>query len=117
MPRSAFIGSSSAALSRWRARPISRSHGHAARLFSAPDETRDAPITKVPHARRTGVTTLWRAKQFEYCFIRSVTGRHADFFEVMGNALVYAAQAMKLDLPPATRERLMKARRMWSRRI
>ncbi|BBU63537.1 haloacid dehalogenase [Methylosinus sp. C49] len=54
-------------------------------------------------------TKLWRAKQFEYCFLRSITGRHADFFEVTGDALAYAAQAMKLDLPPATRERLMNA--------
>ncbi|WP_018266614.1 haloacid dehalogenase type II [Methylosinus sp. LW4] len=54
-------------------------------------------------------TNLWRAKQFEYCFLRSITGRHADFFEVTGDALAYAAQAMKLDLPPATRERLMNA--------
>lgn len=54
-------------------------------------------------------TKLWRAKQFEYCFLRSITGRHADFFEVTGDALAYAAQAMKLHLPPATRERLMNA--------
>ena len=50
-------------------------------------------------------TKLWRAKQFEYCFLRSLTGRHADFFEVTGDALAYAAEAMKLDLPPEKRER------------
>lgn len=54
-------------------------------------------------------TKLWRAKQFEYCFLRSLTGRHADFFEVTGDALAFAAQAMKLDLPPEKRERLMTA--------
>jgi len=54
-------------------------------------------------------TKLWRAKQFEYCFLRSLTGRHADFFEVTGDALAYAAEAMKLDLPPEKRERLLNA--------
>lgn len=54
-------------------------------------------------------TKLWRAKQFEYGFLRSITGRHEDFFAVTGDALAYAAQAMKLDLPPEKRERLMNA--------
>ncbi|HEY8064785.1 MAG TPA: haloacid dehalogenase type II [Methylosinus sp.] len=54
-------------------------------------------------------TKLWRAKQFEYCFLRSLTGRHADFFEVTGDALAYAAEAMKLDLPPEKRDRLLSA--------
>lgn len=52
-------------------------------------------------------TRLWRTKQFEYCFLRTITGRYADFFEVTEDALVYAAAAMKLDLTPETRARLM----------
>ncbi|QGM45881.1 haloacid dehalogenase type II [Methylocystis heyeri] len=52
---------------------------------------------------------LWRSKQFEYCFLRSLTGRHEDFFKVTEDALVYAAKAMKLDLQPETRTRLMNA--------
>ena len=49
----------------------------------------------------------WRSKQFEYGFLRSITNRHADFFKVTEDALVFAAQAMKLDLPAETRERLL----------
>src|SRR3954463_5242015 len=45
-------------------------------------------------------TRAWRAKQFEYGFLRSITGRHADFFKVTEDALVYTATAMKLDLTP-----------------
>ena len=41
-------------------------------------------------------TKAWRAKQFEYGFLRSITGRHADFFKVTEDALVYTAQAMQL---------------------
>ena len=49
----------------------------------------------------------WRSKQFEYGFLRSITNRHADFFKVTEDALVFTAQAMKLDLPAETRERLL----------
>ncbi len=54
-------------------------------------------------------TKAWRAKQFEYGFLRSITDRHADFFEVTEDALVYTAKAMNLELPPETRERLLNA--------
>jgi 2-haloacid dehalogenase len=59
--------------------------------------------------RGTDFTRLWRAKQFEYCFLRSITDRHADFFQVTEDALVYAAAAMKLDLPVEARQRLLNA--------
>jgi len=54
-------------------------------------------------------TRAWRAKQFEYGFLRSITHRHADFFKVTEDALVYTAAAMKLDLPPGKRKRLLDA--------
>ncbi len=54
-------------------------------------------------------TKMWRSKQFEYGFLRSITNRHADFFEVTGDALEYTAAAMKLKLEPAIRTRLLNA--------
>jgi 2-haloacid dehalogenase len=54
-------------------------------------------------------TKAWRAKQFEYGFLRSITNRHEDFFKTTEDALVYTAEAMKLPLPPAVRERLLGA--------
>jgi len=54
-------------------------------------------------------TKIWRAKQFEYCFLRSITGRHADFFAVTEDALVYAAEAMRLELTPEVRQRLLNS--------
>jgi 2-haloacid dehalogenase len=45
-------------------------------------------------------TKAWRAKQFEYGFLRSITDRHRDFYKVTEDALVYTAEAMKLPLPP-----------------
>jgi 2-haloacid dehalogenase len=54
-------------------------------------------------------TKAWRAKQFEYGFLRSITGRHADFFKVTEDALVYTAGAMKLELTPEKRKSLLDA--------
>ena len=59
--------------------------------------------------RGTEFAKAWRAKQFEYGFLRSITNRHADFFKVTEDALVYTAEAMKLDLPPDKRKRFLDA--------
>ncbi len=37
-----------------------------------------------------GVSELWRRKQLEYTWLRSLMGRHADFWHVTGDALDYA---------------------------
>lgn len=54
-------------------------------------------------------TKAWRAKQFEYGFLRSITDRHDDFFKVTEDALVYTAEAMKLELSPRDKEALLSA--------
>jgi 2-haloacid dehalogenase len=54
-------------------------------------------------------TKAWRTKQFEYVFLRSITERHVDFLKVTEDALVYTAEAMKLDLPPERRTLLLNA--------
>jgi 2-haloacid dehalogenase len=54
-------------------------------------------------------TKVWRAKQFEYCYLRTITGRFADFFSVTEDALVYAAKAMYLELKADARQRLLSA--------
>jgi 2-haloacid dehalogenase len=54
-------------------------------------------------------TRIWRGKQFEYGFLRSITNRHADFFQVTEDALVYTAKLMNLELAPDTRKRVLNA--------
>jgi 2-haloacid dehalogenase len=54
-------------------------------------------------------TKAWRAKQFEYGFLRSITSRQEDFFKVTEDALVYTAEAMKLNLTPQGRTNLLNA--------
>lgn len=51
----------------------------------------------------------WRAKQFEYGFLRSITGRHEDFFKVTDDALIYTAQALKLEMSEDAHRRLLDA--------
>ncbi len=66
-------------------------------------------VEKVFPGKGAEFTRMWRTKQFEYGFLRSITNRHADFFKVTENALIYTASMMKLELPPAKREQLLNA--------
>jgi 2-haloacid dehalogenase len=55
------------------------------------------------------LTNLWRARQFEYGWLRSITDRYVDFFSITEDALVYAAHGMKLELTPEHKRRLLDA--------
>ena len=48
----------------------------------------------------------WRLKQLQYTWLRSVMGRHVDFWRVTGDALDYAMDSLGLD-DDALRDRLM----------
>jgi 2-haloacid dehalogenase len=52
------------------------------------------------------LAALWRSKQLEYSWLRSLMGRHADFWQVTGEALDYAMEALAIDDAPL-RARLM----------
>ena len=52
------------------------------------------------------VTALWRDKQIQYTWLRAAQGRHADFWQVTGDALDFTLET--LNLPDARlRDRLM----------
>jgi 2-haloacid dehalogenase len=53
------------------------------------------------------LSQLWRTKQLEYSWLRALMGRHADFWQVTGDALDYALARTGTD--PAVREPLMQA--------
>ncbi|MCP8938786.1 haloacid dehalogenase type II [Alsobacter sp. SYSU M60028] len=55
-----------------------------------------------------GVARLWRQRQLEYTWVRSLMGRHADFWTVTGEALDFALASHGL-ADPALRDRLMKS--------
>jgi 2-haloacid dehalogenase len=53
------------------------------------------------------VSELWRRKQLEYTWLRSLMGRHADFWHVTGESLDYALTAFKRQ-DPSLRALLMQ---------
>jgi len=59
--------------------------------------------------RGSALSQLWRAKQLEYTWLRSLMGRYEDFWQVTESALVFACRSLNLGCPPATLERLMDA--------
>lgn len=70
-------------------------HGIRACVFDAYGTLFDVqgPISKLapdigPHADE--ISRLWRQKQLEYSWLRSLMGVHADFWHVTGDALDYA---------------------------
>jgi 2-haloacid dehalogenase len=56
----------------------------------------------------TELSDLWRNRQFEYAWLRSLGGRYQDFWQITKSALVFAAESLKLDLTPEKRDRLME---------
>jgi 2-haloacid dehalogenase len=51
----------------------------------------------------------WRTRQFEYTWLRVALRRYADFWQVTQDALVFAANRLKVELSPQQRDRLMNA--------
>ncbi len=52
------------------------------------------------------LSDIWRQKQLQYTWLRSLMGTHADFWQVTGDALDFALAAVGMD-DPAVRRRLM----------
>lgn len=53
------------------------------------------------------LAALWRDKQLQYTWLRAVQGRHADFWQVTGDALDFSLGTLGLERP-SLRERLME---------
>ena len=62
-------------------------------------------VTSDPQA----LSTLWRQKQLEYTWLRSLMGRYEDFWAVTESALVFACRRLGLQVSAADRRRLMDA--------
>jgi 2-haloacid dehalogenase len=57
--------------------------------------------------RITALTALWRDKQLQYTWLRTMQDRYADFWQVTGDSLDYSLETMGI-ADPALRERLMR---------
>ncbi len=56
--------------------------------------------------RTSALTALWRDKQLQYTWLRALQGKHADFWQVTGDALDYALETLQI-ARPELRGRLM----------
>ncbi len=66
-------------------------------------------VEKVFPGKGMDVTKAWRAKQFEYGFLRSITKNHEDFFKVTEDALFYTIASMKLEATKDQKRQLLNA--------
>jgi len=57
--------------------------------------------------RRQALTALWRDKQCQYTWLRTLEDRYADFWQVTGEALDFALDSLGL-ASPSLHERLME---------
>ena len=65
-----------------------------------------ARCPEIPDDQRAALTSLWRDKQLQYTWLRSLQGRYVDFWEVTGDALDFTLETLGLSAP-GLRERLM----------
>ncbi len=56
----------------------------------------------------TAVSTLWRTKQLEYTWLRTLMGRYVEFWQVTGDALDFALETHQVS-DSSLREDLMQA--------
>ncbi len=65
-----------------------------------------ARCPEVPQGKRSALTALWRDKQLQYTWLRSLQGQHADFWQLTQDALDFALESLDLR-SPALRARLL----------
>lgn len=59
--------------------------------------------------RGDALSQLWRTKQLEYTWLRSLMGQYTDFWQVTQQALTFACNALQVPYTPATQAQLMDA--------
>ncbi len=72
-----------------------------------------APVASLADAlfpgRGAALGEEWRLRQFEYAWLRLLSRRYVDFWQVTQDALVFAARKLKLELDADRRDTLMNA--------
>lgn len=57
----------------------------------------------------SALTALWRARQFEYTWLRIAAQDYADFWQCTHDALLFACASLHIELTATRRDRLMNA--------
>ena len=66
-------------------------------------------VDRIAPGRGLEFTDLWRTRQFEDSWLRSITGRYVDFFAITKDALLYTANALQIELTAAQRDQRLEA--------
>jgi 2-haloacid dehalogenase len=61
----------------------------------------------IPEDRRADLTALWRDKQLQYTWLRTLQSRYVDFWQITGDALDFALDSLAIQ-SPRLRETLME---------
>lgn len=56
----------------------------------------------------TALSQLWRSKQLEYSWLRTLMGRYVDFWKITEDALAFSCRALKLSCDKHHRNQLMQ---------
>jgi 2-haloacid dehalogenase len=54
------------------------------------------------------MSTLWRTRQFEYTWLRTLGRQYADFWKVTEEALAFSCKSLKIELTNESSDRLMQ---------
>lgn len=99
------------------ARSIAASHGQARASFKAiafdgfpiiDPRLVSARAEEAFPGRGAELVRAWRIRQFEYTWLRTLSRRYVDFWQVTQEALVVSAKSTGLELAASTRDRLMQ---------
>lgn len=66
-------------------------------------------VEEIAPGRGTRLTLQWRARQFEYTWLRTSADRYKDFWHITEDALAQAAQSMRIELKTADMQHLMNS--------
>ncbi len=59
--------------------------------------------------RGAELSNVWRTKQFEYTWLRTMSGHYRDFLGIIDDALVFACKSLDLDLTGIKRSTLVES--------
>ena len=68
-----------------------------------------ARVETIVPGRGAELSNVWRTRQFEYCWLRTLGGNYADFWQITEESLIFAAKMLKIELSADQRNALMGA--------
>jgi 2-haloacid dehalogenase len=67
-----------------------------------------AKVEQIFPGKGVELSSVWRTRQFEYGWLRTLGGRYVDFWHVTEDALLFAARSLQIEISHEQRDRLMQ---------